>query len=232
MDNELTGALISATASIVVALISRTDGRQSGDARPRTNAAFQPWIAACPAIGIWALTSPAAMHPLLAHYNFALIPLAVMALVWFRPIRPMMAASVALGLFAVNWVGWRIAPPGTENEFLANQKHLLLYLSLAYGTAVVAFWVSRWRSRFVVPPPEPPDPPIAGDENLCTNLERLERQFKRGALSDAEFSAAKGLILKCAQPFPKGRRALPCIRTSSPRRRPMARPRIRARMSP
>jgi hypothetical protein len=199
MDDALAGAMISATASIVAALISKT-GNEAYAHSSRTKASIQFWIATCPVIGIWSLASPAGIHTVLAHYNFALIPLAMMALVWFRPIQPMIAASVTLGLFAVNWVGWRIAHAGTGTGFQSNHRYLDIYLSLACASAVLVFLLSQWRSkaakaRPVLPMP-PSAPPIAGARgSICTELERLAQLHKSGDLSDAEFSRGKEAIL-------------------------------------
>ena len=104
MDDALVGAVISAAASIVAAIISKTDNRKSSVQAPRTNGSLQAWVTGCSIVGGWSLASPSGIHSVLAHYNFLLIPLAMLALVWFRPIKPMIAASVTLGLFAANWV--------------------------------------------------------------------------------------------------------------------------------
>jgi hypothetical protein len=193
MDDALAGAMISAAASIVAALISRTDNGRSSDASldsARTRASIQLWIAACPAIGIWSLASPA-IQTVMAHYNFSLIPVAMMALVWFRPIQPMIAASVTLGLFAVNWVGWRMAHAGTGTGIQANHTHLQIYLLLACASAALIFFLSGWRSKIAKARPvlsaRPP--------GIVTQLERLAQLHESRALSDDEFSQGKEVIL-------------------------------------
>jgi Short C-terminal domain len=201
MDSELTGALISAAASIVVALISKTDSGKSTDAcahSPRITASIQPWIATCAVLGAWFLASPRTIQPALAFLNFLSIPLAAMALAWFRPIQPLIAASVTLGLFAVNWIGWRIAHAGTG--FRANYTHLLMFLSLACASAALVFLLSRWRCKAAKARPilraAPPARSIAGmPGSIAGELERLAELYRSGVLSDDEFSRGKEVIL-------------------------------------
>jgi hypothetical protein len=182
MDDALVGALISAAASVVAAMIST----QSGNSRhavahaPRTKAAIQPWITGCSVVGVWSLASPSGIHTVLAHYNFVLIPVAMMALAWFRPIKPMIAASATLGLFAVNWVGWRMAHQG--NGYQPNHTHLQIYLLLACGSALAVFLLSL--SRFK-----------GSKGGISTELEKLARLHQTGHLSDHEFARGKDLIL-------------------------------------
>jgi hypothetical protein len=202
MDNELLGALISAAASIVVALISKTDSGKSSDAcagSPRRTASIQPWITTCSVLGVWLLASPRTIHPALAFLDFLSIPLAVVALLWFRPVQPLIAASVTLGLFAVNWIGWRIAHAGTA--FRANNRHLLIFLLLACASAAIVFLLSLWRcnARNAQPilPTAPPARPIAGiSGTIASELEILAQLYRSGVLSDDEFSRGKELILR------------------------------------
>jgi hypothetical protein len=203
MDNELTGAIISAAASVVVAIISKTDHGKSSDAcvhSPRLTASVPPWIATCAVLGIWFLVSPGMIQPALAHRNFLLIPLAATALVWFRPIQPLLAASVTLGLFAVNWIGWRIAHAGTETRFHANYTHLLLFLFLACASAALVFLLSLWRCKAakaqpLLPLPTPVPPIIGARGSIAAELESLAQLYRSGVLSDDEFSRGKEVIL-------------------------------------
>jgi hypothetical protein len=122
----------------------------------------------------------------------------VMALVWFRPMQPSIAASVTLGLFAVNWIGWRIAHGG--KGFRANYTHLLIFLSLACASAVLVFLLSLWRSKAAraaaVVPASTSATPITGTHgSLAAELERLAQLYKSGVLSDDEFSRGKEVIL-------------------------------------
>ncbi len=202
MDNALTGAIISGAASIVAALISKADHGKSSDAgvhSPGTKASFQLWITACSVIGTWSLASPAGIHTVLAHYNFALVSLAVMALAWFRPIRPMIAASAMLGLFAVNWVGWRMAHSVTAPGLQAKRTHLQMYLLLAFASTLLVLVLSMWRSKAAEAQPvlsaRPPAPAITGTHGIATELERLAQLHRSGVLSDDEFSRGKEVIL-------------------------------------
>ena len=190
MDDALVGATISAAASIMAALISKPNVPS-----PRTRSFLHPWISTCSVVGIWFLASPATIHIALVHYNFALIPLTMMSLVWLCPLPPMIAASVTLGLFAVNWAGWRIALAGTGFE--ASHTQLLIYLLLACASAALVSSLSRWRSKSAKASPAIPplDPPVMGTCGICTELERLSRLHESGALSNDEFSRGKQVIL-------------------------------------
>jgi len=128
-------------------------------------------VTTCSVIATWFLTSPSMIHPVLAHNNFLLTPLVAMTLVWFRPVQPMIAASVTLGLFAVNWTGWRIAHDVMHTGSGAKWSHLQAFLSLACASAVVVFLLSQWRCK-----------PARRPAERSVSFERS------GVLSDDEFS--------------------------------------------
>jgi predicted RND superfamily exporter protein len=205
MDDELLGAIISAAASIVVALISRTDNAKSSNAcaySPRAKASTLSWIATCAVLGVWLFASHKMIQPAFGTLNFLLILLVVIALVWFRPIQALTAASVTLALFAVNWAGWRMAHAGTRVRH--DHTHLPLFLLLACGTAFAVFLVSRWRCKTEKAQPvvQPSGLTTTGTHgSIAAELERFVQMYRAGVLSEEEFARAKGAILRRAEPI-------------------------------
>ena len=132
MDNEVIGAIISAAASVVVAVVSKTQPEKSvetgSDSSP-LRSSIRPWIATGGVLTAWFLASPGLIHNDLAWQNFILIPLVVIALALLRPIKPLMAISITLAFFATNWIAgpWsnRLAHSGMGLRIMSYRANMI-----------------------------------------------------------------------------------------------------------
>src|SRR5262249_40388532 len=122
MSDTVLAALISAGASILVAILSKSVESRK-DSRPRdawqyavraaSKVNIRRWYVASAILLIWLAVSPAFLHHDLAGTNFLLIPFVTVVLAIAIPISPLRAAWIVLALFAANFV---IGP-------LSNQLH-------------------------------------------------------------------------------------------------------------
>src|SRR5579872_5425746 len=130
MDNEVIGAMISAAASVVVAVISKTQPEKPGENSSDSyslRSSIRPWIATGGVLAAWFLASPGLIHNQLAWQNFVLIPLVVIGLALLRPIKPLTAISITLAFFAINWLAgpWsnRLAHSAMGVKFPTSNDH-------------------------------------------------------------------------------------------------------------
>jgi hypothetical protein len=206
MDNEVIGAIISAAASVVVAVISKAQPEKSvetGSDSSHVKSSIRPWIATGGVLTAWFLASPGLIHNEFAWQNFILIPLVVIGLALLRPIKPLMATSITLAFFATNWIAgpWsnRLAHSGMGVKFPTADNHYLHFvLFLASVSAGLAFLLSLWRNKNGSPAgPRSIDLPPSAMSNggLVNELERLAHLYNSGDLTVDEFSRAKTALL-------------------------------------
>jgi len=206
MDDEIMGALISAAASVVVALVGKNGTPEHNDFRsyPPLTKSSMPWIATCAVLGVWIFVLPAMMNGP-AGLNFLVIPVVVLVLARNCPIKPLLAASVTLGLFALNWIGGRsgsVVHVGRRSR--PDHTYLLFILVVACVSAIVVYRVSlkRWNmgntQAYTPIPPQPEQftrevPVYHG--GVAAELERLAQLYRAGNLSAEDFAQAKALVL-------------------------------------
>ena len=110
MSDTISGALISAAGSILVAILSRgVETRTRSGQGPLSFVSSSAsgarwWYVASAILLVWFALSPALVHHDFAGTNFFVIPLATIVLALLVPTLPLMAASITLGLFAANFL--------------------------------------------------------------------------------------------------------------------------------
>ena len=196
VDDTVVGALISAAASVVAAAISKTKPdapRELQPARSRSERPVRPWLVTGAVLTAWFLLSPALLHGDLAEANFFVVTVAAFLLAWIRPIKPPVAASVTLALFAFNWIAGpmrsTLATGSSYSSRFPNHGHLSFVLALglisALGVSLVNFW--RGKKKFVSVLASNP-PHTEQIRSFVTQLERVGNLRGQGVLSDQEFS--------------------------------------------
>jgi len=110
MSDTISGALISAAGSILVAILSRgVETRTRSGQGPLSFVSSSAsgarwWYVASAILLVWFALSPALVHHDFAGTNFFVIPLATIVLALLVPTLPLMGASITLGLFAANFL--------------------------------------------------------------------------------------------------------------------------------
>jgi len=204
MESSIIAALITAIASIVVALIGKSapgSKKQIHEALSFRYGGSKTWVVVIVALVLWILVSVVFISERLGVLNWFLIAIVTLLLSVVAPIRPMYAAAVVLILYSEN--------------FFMHDVHILLggryyrspdYLAVLEGALAAGFAVAlvvgllcRWRGRIAhaagvsVSEPEQDSPQISvllGDE-----LSKLARLHEAGALTDEEFQKAKNRVL-------------------------------------
>jgi hypothetical protein len=201
MNGELTGAIISAAASVVVAIIGKIGNEkpvETGAASSRPGVAIRPWMMTSAALSLWFLAT-AFIWPQFAKDNFLLIPPVMVALVLVRPIWPLAASLVTAGLFAGN-VSAILLSNGFAHKMDPQPviHSLPTFLLFACGWALLAYVLSVWRSRVTITRTVPALRTVARakgrNRSSDTDLQKLARLYCRGNLSTDEFLCAKAAI--------------------------------------
>lgn len=207
MDASILGALISAAASVLVALIGRERGpSHGGGARPVRPAvaprSMRAWKTMFALSLAWMTVAVLTLHWDTAALSCVLIPVAGLVLAFLRPIKPSLAAATMLLLCAL---AFGAEPLGKLRSGIAIKNHLeaealALQLAFALGTATIVALVSWWRvpKRAVAGAAAARDPsagPLAAEGTLATDLARLASLHQSGVLSAEEFALAKKKLL-------------------------------------
>jgi hypothetical protein len=216
---EIISALITAVASVIVAIINKSGGREqaakeSGGKLLVKKKNTNWWFGLGPAIIIWLIISPIIIHHDFSAVNlFGLIP-ATLLMAALIPINPLNAAVWILGLHTVNFAGepiQRLVTGGTlQDAFTGFQfSDIILLTAVSFGNALLAGWISHWqisKSGEEVVREESVES-IAGDEGtsakesegqsgeMAAELERLHSLYQEGALTEQEYQHAKEKIL-------------------------------------
>lgn len=221
MSDEVLGALISAAASIAIALInkksesSRAKARSSSRGASATPAISSPlsgapgplaprtWYVFGGILMVWMALSPALVHHDFAGTNFIFIPPWVILLALVVPVEPLRAAWMSLALFAANFVlgplSNRIKGSSYDRSFLGaggspgEGGKIEVMLMIAAATAAIAAGICFLRLKFRRPPIPAPATPMTGA--LSAELEKLAHLHEQGALSKDEFQRAKEKLL-------------------------------------
>lgn len=208
-------ALISAAASVVVALVAKGRSPEGAEgthhrssAEPGAHRNRTVWLVVMCAFVAWLLFSALFVHWDVAAMSGFAIPPVVWGLSLARPIRPLNAAAAALFLlpfaYAAEPLGkWRRGI-GIENHLEAAV--LLSYLAVASGTASVAWLLTRWRLKHLSlaqsalsGAPDANVPPttdrLSPSTELAKSLAEIADLHRAGILSDDEFTQAKRRLL-------------------------------------
>ena len=207
MSDTILAALISAVASILAAVLSRTRLSHSPRARAAHDASKgrrTGWYVILGLLVIFFALTPGLVHPDHAGNNFLLIPPVTILLAIAAPIAPLMSASLVLGLFASNWIlgpiSNRIAGTQAHTEFLSFDLPLL---GLAFANAAIVAGICALRLRFWGRPAAPPadeedeeDTSLRnGGASMAFELEKLGELHATGVLNTEEFQRAKEKLL-------------------------------------
>lgn len=199
MDSTIIAALISAVASIVVALISNasSSGVETGHRNlliPRRNQRM--WIIAVSVLLGWLIFAALFLHWDLAGMSVLAIPVVMWIFAAAFPIRPSIAVAAVLFLFPFAFTAepigkWRRGI-NFENHFDAGTVGA--FVGIAFGTALITWIIAWWRSKSF--------PKATRDEQLAPNsgalakdLSKLAALHKAGALTEDEFVRAKEKLL-------------------------------------
>lgn len=218
MTSEVTSALITASANIVVGMIgkiglaaySRTAGHSS-----RPSSSVRPWLIAAALSVAW-FFAIGLIRPEFAKHNFVLISPVAAVLVLLYPIRPLAATAITAGLFALNLIAGSLGSlhqRSFDRQHPAGISSLQAFALFACGWIVLVYLLGVWRNKItiverndhpVIPQravrprrsiAEPKEP----KKGVTTNLYRLSDLYHRGNLSKAEFLLAKQDLLSRAR---------------------------------
>ncbi len=219
MSDTVLAALISAGASILVAILSKNvesrKARQPHDTsslalRTSSKINIRRWYVASAIFLLWLAVSPAFLHHDLAGENFLLIPVVTIVLALFVPISPLSAAWISLALFAANFVigplSNRLHGSQYDTAFIYEARERgkqLSILWIGFGTAAVASSICYFRLKFrgvIGSRPVSADDrnsvhPVDAPLGLAAELEKLAHMRAAGTLSDDEFRRAKKKLL-------------------------------------
>lgn len=219
---SIISALVSAIASIVVALISRTPAKQADQSyAPRQKGpSHSKWVLAMVVIALWLLLTPIVIHHDFPGINmFALFVFTgVVALYW--PVNGWEAAAWTLGLHALNSIAEPIARMVGHNPYDPfagyHASLILIWSSAAFANAFLVALLSNWRLRKLAaagaadtatatPQTEMSQesrasqkleaPATTANTDIASQLERLVQLRAAGSLLEDEFRAAKAKIL-------------------------------------
>ncbi|MEZ5935215.1 MAG: SHOCT domain-containing protein [Alphaproteobacteria bacterium] len=200
MDSTVIAALISAVASVIVAIISSTSRKKEEIKSthppeiPKRNQRI--WMMSSSVVLFLTVFSALFLHWDLAGLSMILVPLVILILSVAFPIRPSIAVAVTLFLFPFAFLAepigkWRQGIP-FDNHFAVEAFGF--YIAVAFGTSLIAWLITRWRTSFEEPTHETEELGKVS-RSLSEQLSELDRLHREGGLSDDEFSRAKEKLL-------------------------------------
>lgn len=207
MSDSIIAALISALASISVAVISKTWTARRPTVRVsvfRSKGDRVGWYMTLPLLLLWLALSPAFIHHDLAGTNYFAIPIVTLILAAAAPIQPMLATSLILALYAANFI---IGPlsnrlAGSRYDIEYGLEGLGLLLLLTFANAGVVAGICAWRRRgsgktIVYASDDEPNSTVASSAatSLVDEMERLGELRASGMLSEEEFQLSKKRVL-------------------------------------
>ena len=203
MDSTIVASLVSATASIVVAILNRDRAPARGTGRvaptpgytiPKRNRRI--WTIAVGILIGWMVFAALFLHWDLAGSSVLAIPLVIWILAAAAPIKPSNAAAIALFLFPFAFAA---EPIGKWRRGMHFENHfefsvVATYIALAFGTALIAWLIATWRGR-ANRTANRDEQALPGSSALARGLAELAELHRAGVLSDEEFARAKGKLL-------------------------------------
>ena len=220
---QIVAAIISAVASVIVALIGQKAASAGETAAPSVPSASKtervpsrkkPWMVMLFVLVPWILVTPPLIHWDFVSVNMFVIVVVTLIASALWPIRPLGAAAIVLGLHPLNFLMEPVAK-GIRGMSMAGRfetSKVVLLLSIFLGNAVIAAGLCAWREKkvavsgvsgrtagqFIEPKSQSaPDvkPQSAAFGSLVHDLERLTALHTQGQLSDEEFLKAKQRLL-------------------------------------
>ena len=205
---SIAAAVISAVASIVVAVINQ---RNTAASRSRRKARIDgpdlpgplQWAVSVTIVIVWVLLAPLlTSNPNLLVINFfAFVPLATLILAYVTAPPPLLAASGVLAIHAVN--AGVMSFSKLHGFMLGSRSDLTLLLGAFTLNAILAALAAKWRrgqtsheSEHIGSPPrarEIGSPTASGITRQLTALTKLRDE---GKLTEQEFTAAKRKLLQ------------------------------------
>lgn len=210
MDANLAGPLISAGASIVVALIGLASkgtrpmgsGQAPGGSIQIPARNTRAWLTLSILSAVGTTLAIFTLHHDAAAMAILLIPLAGLILAFTRPVRPTTAAAFMLLLAPL---GFAAEPLDKMLHGLAISNHLdssslAVVLGSSVSAAILIALVAWWRAPRVTSSPLPdsgerPKQSSPSGEALASQLAKLSVLHASGALDDDEFARAKKKLL-------------------------------------
>ena len=199
MDSTIAAALISAIASVVVALIGRASATKHGTAIsnsivPKRHRVF--WTACVILLLGWMIFAALFLHWDLAGTSIVLVPIVVVVMSIAFPIQPIMAVSATLILFPPAFAA---EPLGKWSRGMHFDNHfelgaLAFFVGIAIGTSLIVWLINRWRAHHHFEG-ESERPAAPTSTTLAQNLSHLSELHRQGALSDEEFARAKEKVI-------------------------------------
>ena len=203
MDSTIVASIISAAASVAVALLGKggSPGTPLGPNRlarayaiPERNRRI--WTIVVCVLVVWMVFAA-----LFLHWDLAgMTVLAIAPVMWILsaafPIRPSNAAALALFLFPL---AFSAEPIGKWRRGISFDNHFEpgivgTFVAIAFGTALITWLLARWRTRHYCAT-NYEDQQLPRSSTLAKGLSELAELHKAGVLSDEEFTRAKNKLL-------------------------------------
>jgi hypothetical protein len=210
---QVIAAIISAVASVIVALLSKSSatsearsafvGDQAKDKLGFSSTAKKRWMIVLALLVPWLLLSPPLIHWDIVGLNMFVI-LAVTLVVSFAwPIKPLAAVAIVLILHPISFVMEPIAKGlrGMNPNGRLEQSKIVFLVSIFLGNAIVAGILCAWRGRAKTAQSEIGRPvEVAADkqqrvDSLANELDKLGNLRAQGVISEDEFQKAKLKVL-------------------------------------
>lgn len=205
VDSTIAAALISAIASVLVALIGRMrrPAQTPAPGEPAPSPEYEIpnrhraiWLAAVCVLVAWMVFAALFLHWDTAALTVFAIPPAVWILAAAFPIQPSGAAAVALFLFPFAFAA---EPIGKWRRGIHFENHfepgvVAAFLGIGFGTALIAWLIARKRLKSL-PAASRGDRPHVISSALAKGLADLAELHRRGVLSDEEYARAKNKLL-------------------------------------
>ena len=203
MDSTIVASLIAAAASIIVALLGKGSSPASAPGRrgstpshaiPRRNRRI--WTITVCILVTWMVFAALFLHWDLAGMSVLAIPPVMWILSAAFPIQPSSAAAAALFLFPF---AFSAEPIGKWRRGIHFDNHfdpsvVGAFVGIAFGTALIAWLITRWRARSYWTTNHDEQPPPSSS-TLAKGLSELSELHRAGVLSDEEFTRAKNKLL-------------------------------------
>jgi hypothetical protein len=210
---SIIAALISAVASVIVAVISRNSPTSEKNTTPegggvRTEAAVtltgkKQWMIALSILVPWLLLSPPLIQWDFAGLNVFVIMAVTLAISFAWPIKPLAAAAIVLILHPISFAMEPIAKGlrGMNPQGRLEPSKIIFLLSIFIGNAILAAVLCSWRRRARVPLSRVTKsvgfvegrPPTF--DSLSNELDKLGKLRAQGVISEEEFQRAKAKVL-------------------------------------
>lgn len=210
---SIIASLISAIASVIVAVISKSTASPEKTSTPiqsrvdRSPASSysgkKQWRISLALLVPWLLLSPPLIQWDLAGINLYLILAVTLAISFVWPIKPLPAAAIVLILHPLSFAMEPIAKGlrGMNPHGRIDSSKVIFLVTVFLGNAVVAGILCAWRGKAKVTATQMSIPagPVAEKpravDSLSQELDKLGSLRAQGILSEEEFQKAKAKVL-------------------------------------